>query len=354
MISDCENQKIGTVIVKDMSRFGRNYLEVGYYTEIFFSEKNIRFIAVNDGVDTSKETDDFVPFRNIINEWYAKDISKKIKSSLKSKGMSGKHIIHGIYGYKTGKDKQDWIIDEPAAEIVRLIYKLFIEGMGVTAIASYLKRQNVLTPVEYAKTNGKYPDWETFGKCDWCSSTVTKILTHREYIGDTVNFRTYKPSYKSKRQVKNDKDKQVIFKNTHPAIIDDEQFELVQKLLVTRKKAYADRTPDPLRGLILCADCGARLYLQKQTNPRYSNLDCYYCGTYKRDKERCTNHRVLLCDINEILLKELRFITTKVAENVDELAKLIQKNSEKSSSTNCAALTREKTFVKSVSVKLML
>lgn len=342
MIADCEDKKVSTVLVKDMSRFGRNYLEVGYYTEIFFPENGIRFIAVNDGVDSINGIDDFTPFRNIINEWYAKDISKKIKSSLKSKGMSGKHISRCIYGYKEGKDKQDWIIDEPAAEIVRLIYKLFIEGMGVTAIASYLKKQKILTPVEYARTNGKYPDWETFGNCCWCSSSVTKILTHREYIGDTVNFRTYKPSYESKRQIKNDKDKQVIFENTHPAIIDDEQFELVQKLLATRKKTYADRTPDPLRGLILCADCGARLYLQRQVKPRYANLDCYYCGTYKRDKERCTNHRVLLCDINEILLKELRFITTKAAENVNELARLLLKNSEKSSSTNCAALTKER------------
>lgn len=346
MISDCENKKVGTVIVKDMSRFGRNYLEVGYYTEIFFIENGIRFIAVNDNVDSVKGSDDFTPFRNIINEFYAKDISRKIKTSLRSKGLSGKHISRCIYGYKAGKDKQDWIIDEPAAEIVRMIYKLFINGQGVNAIAFELQRQGILTPVEYAKSNGKYQTWDTFGHHSWCSATVSKILRQQEYVGDTVNFRSYKPSYKSKKQIKNDKSDYVIFKNTHPAIIDREQFELVQKLLVSRKKVFADKTPDPLRGLIICADCGARLYLQRQANPRYSNLDCYYCGTYKRNKSVCTNHRVLLSDINEILSRELRFITEMASNNLDELVKLLQKNSEKSNNINHGSLIKEKAVCK--------
>ena len=172
--------------------------------------------------------------------------------------------------------------------------------------------------------------------------TVSKILRQQEYVGDTVNFRSYKPSYKSKKQIKNDKKDYVIFKNTHPAIIDREQFELVQKLMVARKKVFADKTPDPLRGLIMCADCGARLYLQRQTNPRYSNLDCYYCGTYKRNKNVCTNHRVLLSDINEILSRELRFITEMASNNLDELVKLLQKNSEKSNNINHGSLIKEK------------
>lgn len=342
MIADCENNKIGTVIVKDMSRFGRNYLEVGYYTEIFFTEHNIRFIAVNDGVDSIRESDDFTPFRNIINEWYAKDISKKIKSSLKSKGMSGKHISRCIYGYKSGKDNQDWVIDEPAAEVVRMIYQLFIDGMGVTAIALHLQRQGILTPVEYAQSNGRYQTWDTFGHHAWCSSTVSKILKHREYIGDTVNFRSYKPSYKSKRQIKNDESKFVIFENTHPPIIDREQFDIVQQLLVSRKKVYPNRTPDPLRGLMICADCGARLYLQRQPKRQYANLDCYYCGTYKRVKEACTNHRLLVSDINKILSDELRFITDMAEKNTDRLAKLIKDNSERNTQYNSSSLIKEK------------
>lgn len=342
LIACCEDKKIGTVIVKDMSRFGRNYLEVGYYTEIFFPENSIRFIAVNDGVDSTKENDDFTPFRNIINEWYAKDISKKIKSSLKSKGMSGKHISRCVYGYKAGKDNQDWVIDEPAADIVRMIYKLFIDGKGVSAIALELQRQGVLTPVEYAQTKGRYQTWDTFGHHAWCSATVSKILRQQEYVGDTVNFRFRKPSYKSKRQIRNDESDLMIFENTHPAIIDREQFELVQKLLVSRKKVYAERKSDPLKGLIMCADCGARLYLQKQTNPRYSNLDCYYCGTYKRSKNVCTNHRILLSDVNEILSKELRFITEMASENLDELVELLRKNSEKKNSIGQSSLKTEK------------
>lgn len=342
LIACCEDKKIGTVIVKDMSRFGRNYLEVGYYTEIFFPENGIRFIAVNDGVDSTKENDDFTPFRNIINEWYAKDISKKIKSSLKSKGMSGKHISRCVYGYKAGKDNQDWVIDEPAADIVRMIYKLFIDGKGVSAIALELQRQGVLTPVEYAQTKGRYQTWDTFGHHAWCSATVSKILRQQEYVGDTVNFRFRKPSYKSKRQIRNDESDLMIFENTHPAIIDREQFELVQKLLVSRKKVYAERKSDPLKGLIMCADCGARLYLQKQTNPRYSNLDCYYCGTYKRSKNVCTNHRILLSDVNEILSKELRFITEMASENLDELVELLRKNSEKKNSIGQSSLKTEK------------
>lgn len=342
MISDCEKKKIGVVIVKDMSRFGRNYLEVGYYTEIYFPENGIRFMSVIDGADSTKGNDEFMPFRNIMNEWYARDISNKIKSSLKSKGMSGKHISRPPYGYKAGKDNQDWVIDEPAAEIVRLIFKLFIEGKGVTAIALYLQRQGVLTPVEYAQSNGKYQTWDTFGHHAWCSSTVSKILKYREYIGDTVNFRSYKPSYKSKRQIKNDESKFVIFENTHPPIIDREQFDIVQQLLVTRKKVYPDRTPDPLRGLMICADCGARLYLQRQPKRQYANLDCYYCGTYKRVKEACTNHRLLVSDINKILSDELRFITDMAGKNTERLAKLIRKNSERKSEVSSSSLLKEK------------
>lgn len=326
-----------------MSRFGRNYLEVGYYTEIFFPENNIRFIAVNDGVDSLKETDDFTPFRNIINEWYAKDISKKIKTSLRSKGMSGKHISRCIYGYKPGKNNQDWIIDGPAAEIVQLIFKLFIEGKGFVAIANYLHEKNILTPVEYAKTNGRYQTWDTVGGTYWASSTVSKILRQQEYVGDTVNFRSYKVSYKTKRQVKNDKSDYMIFPNTHEPIIEREQFELVQKLMVTRKKTVAKPTPDPLRGLIICADCGARLYLQKLVYPkRYPNLDCYYCGSYKRSKELCTNHRVLLSDINQILLKELRYITEMADKHWDEFAKELSRKAEKETSVNISFLSHEK------------
>lgn len=227
-----------------------------------------------------------------------------------------------------------------------MIYKLFIDGKGVGAIALYLQRQGILTPVEYAKTNGKYQTWDTFGHHAWCSATVSKILRQQEYVGDTVNFRSYKPSYKSKKQIKNDKSDYAIFKNTHEAIIDREQFDLVQKLLVSRKKVYTKGTPDPLRGLIMCADCGARLYLQRQTNRDYAHLDCYYCGTYKREKSVCTNHRVLLSDINEILSRELRFITEMASNNLEELVKLLQKNSEKSNRINHGSLVKEKSTCK--------
>lgn len=257
--------------------------------------------------------------------------------------MSGKHISRCIYGYKAGKDSQDWIIDEPAAEIVRLIYKLFIGGKGVVAIAKYLQEQKVLTPVEYAKTNGRYQTWDTYGGCYWCSATVSKILSQQEYIGDTVNFRFKKPSYKSKRQIRTDESELMIFPNTHEPIIDREQFELVQKLKATRKKEVAKATPDPLRGLIICADCGARLYLQRCVTPkRYPHLDGYYCGSYKRSKELCTNHRVLLSDINELLLKELRYVTDTANKNLDKFAKMLLKKAEKRADVNSNSLSREK------------
>lgn len=343
MMTDCEDKKIGTVIVKDMSRFGRNYLEVGYYTEVLFPDMGVRFIAVNDGVDTFRETDDFTPFRNIINEWYAKDISKKIRSSLKSKGMSGKHISRCPYGYKQGKDNQDWIIDEPAAEVVRLIFKLFIEGKGFVSIANYLTNQKILTPVEYAKSQGRYQEWNVLGGCYWASATVSKILSYQEYAGDTVNFRTHKVSYKNKKQVKNDESDYVIFPDTHEPIIDRDTFELVQKLRKARKKEIAKPDPDPLRGLLFCADCGARLYLQKQVAPkRYENLDSYFCGSYKRSKDLCSSHRILLCDVKMLLQNELKFVTDMAKENADELARLIQAKSEKENSTSRKALEHEK------------
>lgn len=343
MINDCENKKVNTVIVKDMSRFGRNYLEVGYYTEILFPDMGIRFIAVNDGVDTMKEADDFTPFRNIINEWYAKDISKKIRSSFKSKGMSGKHISRCPYGYKYGKDNQDWIIDEPAAEVVRLIFKLFIEGKGFVSIANYLTNQKILTPVEYGKSQGRYQEWNVLGGYYWSASTVSRILSYREYVGDTVNFRTHRVSYKNKKQVKNDESDYAIFPNTHEPIIDRDTFELVQKLRKARKKETAKPNPDPLRGLLFCADCGARLYLQKHIYPkRYENLDCYYCGSYKRSKELCSTHRILLSDVKTLLQNELRYIVEMADSHLEELAELLRKKSEKENSTNQKALENEK------------
>ena len=233
MLADIEAGKVGTVIVKDMSRLGRNYLQVGFYTEMLFPQKGVRFIAVNDNVDSANGgmDNDFTPLRNLFNEWLVRDTSKKIKAVKKAKGMSGKPVTSKpVYGYLMDKD-ENYIVDEEAAPVVRQIYQLCLAGNGPTKIARMLTEQQIPTPgtLEYRRTGSTrryHPGYE----CKWATNTVVHLLENREYTGCLVNFKTEKPSYKVKHSVENPIEKQAIFPNHHEPIIDTETWERVQEL----------------------------------------------------------------------------------------------------------------------------
>ncbi|EHZ2231322.1 recombinase family protein [Listeria monocytogenes] len=233
MLALIDEEKVSTVIVKDMSRLGRDYLKVGLLTEIQLPEKGVRFIAINDGVDSNQGVSEFIAFRNVINEWYAKDTSKKIKAVFTAKGQSGKPLsTFPPYGYiKDPEDKNRWIVDEAAAEVVREIFRLCMGGNGPTKIARILSERRVLIPSAYAKSNGRSaPADVPADRCKWCDSTVAHILERKEYLGHTVNFKTYKESFRNKKQRKNPKENQMVFENTHQPIIEQDVWDTVQQL----------------------------------------------------------------------------------------------------------------------------
>ncbi len=302
--------KISTIIVKDMSRLGRDYLKVGMYTEIEFPNAGIRFIAINDGVDSDKQVDnDFTPFKNIMNEWYAKDTSKKIKAAFKAKGMSGKHVAsHPPFGYKKDdSDKHKWIIDEKAAETVKEIFELFVSGMKIYDIASSLTQRGIETPqLHFQKQNvriGRISDAPEI----WSVTSIRGILSQQAYTGCTINFKSQRRSYKSKEKLYNDKDKWVIFEDTQEAIIDKSTFELVQKMR-ENKRIYAKiEDVNIFAGLLFCLDCGNKLGIKRLPNAR--EKDYHVCATYrKKSKNLCTTHYILDSSLKSIVKNQLQKI----------------------------------------------
>lgn len=283
MMNGVNTGNIGCIIVKDMSRLGRDYLKVGQCMEIL-RQKGVRLIAINDNVDSFYREDDFTPFRNIMNEWYARDTSRKIQSTFRSKGESGKHTASTPpYGYiKDGKDKDKWVVDEKAAEIVRRIFNLTMDGAGPYKIAKILEADKIDIPAYHQQKMGyglhqsknfEYP-------YRWCSSTIASILKKKEYLGHTVNFKTRK-HFKDKKSKYVSEDKWLIFENTHEAIIDQETFDNVQRIRGNVKR-YPDGWGEyhPLTGLMYCADCGSKMYVHRTNN--YKNIPYYVCSNYKK------------------------------------------------------------------------
>lgn len=343
MLAECEAKKISTIIVKDMSRFGRNYLMVGYYTEVYFPENNIRFIAINDDVDSLKGENEFTPFRNIMNEWYVRDTSKKVKSVIHNKGMSGERICNNvIYGYMHNPDnRKEWIIDDEAAQTVKLIFELYLNGKGTAQIANHLHSLNIVTPTVYAKQHGKSPMRELpADPCRWDCKTIREILERQEYVGDTVNFKTKKLSYKSKKKIRLDKSEYVIFSDTQEAIIDRETFNTVQKILASRKKVPTVREPDILGGFLFCADCGSRMYITRSSVLPRKN--CYHCGKYKRSNELCTAHYIRESVIHHLILNELQKVIAIAQNDKERFLKIAMQSYESKNSGDVKKLQKEK------------
>ena len=308
MMSDAEEGKIATIIVKDMSRFGRDYIMVGYYTEIYFPNSDIRFIAINDQVDTISATDnDFTPFKNIMNEWYAKDTSKKIKAVLKTKGNSGKHLSTlPPFGYKKDpNDKEKWIVDEEAAATVKEIFDLYIGGLKINDIAKRLTEEGKETPQLYAMKRGlKYRGRSPYPEI-WNNSTIRYILVQMAYTGCTVNFQTYRKSFKSKKMAFYPKDEWKIFEGTQPAIIDRQTFDTVQKMREHKRVYIKSNETNMFSGLLYCADCGGLLTIQRYK--KNHDYDHFYCSTYRKKKKGlCTPHRIRVNDLKEVILQDLR------------------------------------------------
>lgn len=289
MIRLAEAGKVQTVIVKDMSRMGRDYLKVGYYTESFFAERDIRYIAINDGVDSEKVDNEFTPFRNLFNDFYARDTSKKIRAVMRSKGNAGEHLCSNPpYGYrKDPADKKKWIVDEEAAEVVKRIFDLCIAGKGPMQIAKILTADKVLTvKAYYAKRDGKpMPD----NLYRWDYKSIAGILERPEYTGCTVNFKTYSKSHKLKKRLQNAPENQRIFPNTQPAIIEEKVFERVQELRANKRRPTKTGRQGLFSGLLYCADCGEKLYFCT-TNSFTPKQEHYVCSNYKSNTGTCSAH----------------------------------------------------------------
>ena len=335
MIAEMDAGRIGTVIVKDMSRLGRDYLKVGFYTEVAFPEADVRFIAINNGVDSANQQEsDLTPFINIFNEFYAKDTSKKIRAVFKAKGQSGKPLCtNPPYGYKKDPDdKTRWIVDDEAAAVVKEIFHLCMSGYGPTQIAKELRKRRIETPAEYGKRVGvNVPSAklrENDDPCRWTTSTVVHILERREYTGCTVNFKTYKKSYKSKKQVKNDPSEWAIFEGMHEAIIEPEVYDTVQKIRDGRRRQTPMGEMPALSGMVYCADCGHKLY---QVRGRCLPQSEYMvCATYrKKGKSVCPSHQIRNSVIEQLLLEDLQRVTAYARNHEDEFLRLVTRNSEK-------------------------
>ena len=341
MLADIEAGKVGTVIVKDMSRLGRNYLQVGMYTEMIFPQKGVRFIAINDGVDSAQGENDFAPLRNIFNEWLVRDTSKKIKAVKRSKGMSGKPITSKpVYGYLMDED-ENFIIDEEAAPVVRQIYSLCLAGNGPTKIARMLTEQQIPTPgtLEYRRTGSTrryHPGYE----CKWATNTVVHLLENREYTGCLVNFKTEKPSYKLKHSIENPPEKQAVFENHHEPIIDRETWERVQELRKQRKRPNRYDEVGLFSGILFCADCGSVMYQQRyQTDKR--KQDCYICGSYKKRTADCTAHFIRTDLLTAGVHSNLRKVTSYASKHEARFRKLLIEQNEDGDRRRNAAKKKE-------------
>ena len=341
MIEGVENGEIKTVITKDLSRLGRNYLQVGLFTEITFPKKGVRFIAINDGVDSAQGDNELSGLRNYFNEWMVRDTSKKIRAVFRSKGMSGKPLTsQAPYGYVKDENGM-FVIDEETAPVIRQIFSLCLAGNGPTKIARMLTEQNIPTPgtVEYRRTGSTrryYPDYP----CRWATNTVSNILMRREYIGDTVNFKTEKVSYKFKTTVINPEEKQAVFENTHEPIIDRETWERVQELRKQRKRPNRYDEVGLFSGLLFCADCGSVMYQQRYDTGKRKQ-DCYICGSYKKRTADCTAHFIRTDLLTAGVTANLRKVTSYAVQHEAKFMKLLMAQTEDGSKRKTAARRKE-------------
>lgn len=336
MMADIEAGKVSIVITKDLSRLGRDYLKTGEYIEIIFPDYDVRYIAINDGVDTFKSENELMAFKNIFNDWYARDTSKKIRAVFKAKGQSGKPLSLPIYGYKRSEyDKHQWLVDDESAEVVRKIFRLCIEGYGPAQIARILTEERIPTPTAYALSQGRDNGHKNAKLHRWGTETIAHILEKPEYIGHTVNFRTHVKSYKNKKRIDNPKEDWLIFENTHEPIVTQQEFDLVQELRKNKRRPTKHKELNPFSGMVYCADCGNKMYLCRATSLT-ADQEHMKCATYAKDKDGCTAHFIRTVVLKEIIIGELNKLLTTIRENEDEFVQVAMSNSIQKQSSELA------------------
>ena len=335
LIDDIEIGLVSAVMVKDLSRLGRDYVSVGNYTDSYFPEHNVRFIAVNDAIDSDEGESEIAPFKNILNEMYARDISKKIRSSHRLRGSMGEPLSQPPYGYiKSPENKKKWIIDPEAATVVKSIFKMCLDGKGNETIARELQENKVLIPMAYWRSKGLNRGGKKTqtNPYKWCKTTIQKILSQQEYCGDIINFKTYSKSFKNKRRIENSKENWAVFKDVNEPIIDRETFETVQKF-ISKIKRRAPKKENGERsifnGLIYCGDCHSKMRYHTST----SNKEIHYftCSDNKVDyRGKCPGRHYVRADaLEEVVKLELRRLVEMLEIDESYFAQLIlRKNDE--------------------------
>jgi len=340
LLAEVEAGNVANVIVKDLSRLGRNYLEVGYFTEVVFRKFDVRFISISNNIDSeNQESGEFAPFLNIMAEWYSRDASRKLKTVWNTRGNAGKRLTKApIYGYrKDPTDHSKWLIDEPAAAVVRRIFQMNLDGMGYYQIARKLSEEKIEKPSYHFVQNnmvGVRPSVKEFhDPYNWNGGTIRAMLEKEEYLGRTVNFRTSKPNFKDKKFINNPKEDWKIFEGTHPAIIDDNTFATVQRLRGTPRRVDSLGEANPLTGLVFCADCQAKMYNSRQAKEFYDEhrhgkiykhktANFYSCSTFDLARSsfgnKCSKHFIRTEVIRELVLDIIQRMSAYVRENKSE------------------------------------
>lgn len=326
MISDMENGEIGIIVTKDLSRLGRNQLHTGLYIEERFPMFGVRYIAINDNVDTdSSESNDLMPFKNLFNEWFIRDTSRKIRAVLKAKAERGERLgTRAPYGYRKDPDTKKLIVDEEAAAIVRRIFAMCAGGSGPSQIARILKKEQILTPTMYAYTRYgiTHTCLDTAHPYNWSDSAIANLLENEIYLGNTVNMKYSTKSYKDKRRAEHSREECLVFENTHPALITREVWDVVQRVRKNKRRLTKMEEQSKYSGLVFCADCGSNMVLHR-AHTMSASYNHFTCRTYKKDGEACTGHYIRECVLDEIVLKDLRWVTSAAREHPEKFAAYI-------------------------------
>lgn len=345
MMNDVECGRVGIVIVKDQSRLGRDYLQTGMLMEITFPQYDIRFIAVNDGVDSANGVSDFSGIKNYFNDFYARDTSRKIRAVQRAKGERGERVGTTIpYGYMKNPDNPKQYVPNPeTAPIVKRIFEMYASGIGIVKICDRLSREQIVSPSVYAfKTTGsKSGNPDLTRPYHWAQTTVRKMLANQEYVGDTVNFKTYSKSNKLKKRLKNDPENILIFENTHEAIIDRKTFELVQKHFAGRKRPDKQGEIDKYAGYLFCGECGSRLYLHRGKTIKPENNN-FQCGGFQRRTSDCTAHYIRENVLDQIILHNLKTVTAFAREHPEGFYAMATQNGEAEAKKFYKTVEREK------------
>ena len=326
MISDMENGEIGIIVTKDLSRLGRNQLHTGLYIEERFPMFGVRYIAINDNVDTdSSESNDLMPFKNLFNEWFIRDTSRKIRAVLKAKAERGERLgTRAPYGYIKDPETKKLAVDDEAAAIVRRIFAMCASGNGPSQIARILKKEQVLTPTMYAYTRYgmNHTCLDTAHPYNWSDSAIANLLENEIYLGNTVNMKYSTKSYKDKRRVEHSREECLVFKDTHPVLITQEVWDIVQRVRKNRRRPTKMEEQNKYSGLVFCADCGSNMVLHR-ARTMSASYNHFTCRTYKKDGESCTGHYIRECVLDEVVLEDLRRVTAMARERPEEFAAYI-------------------------------